>query len=245
MIHLVQSLGATNAKEMKRALESYSKPTEKAIKDGELSGADAAPLRAAALMIVTECVPDSDAQKIHIISARITKGGNGQELNIESTDSPQLTSKTVLDSITTNNSIPQKPDLSTDFEKASQENAEKAVFGTKTAEKVTPEADTYSEKYCLTEAADIGKTSIAYNERHDKVNAAVMKVGVETMIEMAHTMLPYLDEEGILPPDTKGKTIFKNGSYGRSGENTTLCVRTLTYEDFTYNDHPHCEWQWG
>lgn len=51
MIHLVQSLGATNAKEMKRALESYSKATEKAIKDGELSGADAAPLRAAALAV--------------------------------------------------------------------------------------------------------------------------------------------------------------------------------------------------
>lgn len=51
MIHLVQSLGATNAKEMKRALESYSKATEKAIKDGELSGADAAPLRAASLAV--------------------------------------------------------------------------------------------------------------------------------------------------------------------------------------------------
>lgn len=51
MLHLVQSLGANSAKEMNRALESYSRATEKAIKDGELSGAGAAPLRAAALAV--------------------------------------------------------------------------------------------------------------------------------------------------------------------------------------------------
>ena len=93
-------------------------------------------------------------------------------------------------------------------------------------------ADAYDVKYCLTEADEIGEGSIAYNERHKKVNAAILKVGVETMMEMADIMRPYLDEEGILPDDKTGKTIFKNGSYGRSGENTTICVRTLTYEDF-------------
>lgn len=48
-------------------------------------------------LIVAECVPDSDAKKIHIVSARIIKGDNGQVLNIESKDSPQPTSKTLLD----------------------------------------------------------------------------------------------------------------------------------------------------
>ena len=78
----------------------------------------------------------------------------------------------------------------------------------------------------------IGEDAIAYNGRHRNVHDAILKVGVESMYEMAETMLPYLEEEGILPLDIPGKTIFKNGSYGRTGENTTLCVRTLTYEDF-------------
>ncbi len=59
-------------------------------------------------IIITECVPDTSAKKIHIISARITKGDNGQELNIEPKDSPQPTSKTLLDGIATNSSISQK-----------------------------------------------------------------------------------------------------------------------------------------
>ena len=115
------------------------------------------------------------------------------------------------------------------------QNAQKSVFGTEKSVPVAPEADSYGVKYCLTEAHEIGNTSIRYNDRHDKVNAAVLKVGVEVMMEMAETMKPYLDEDGILPPDTNrknGKTLFKNGSYGRTAENTTVCVRTLTYEDF-------------
>ena len=55
--------------------------------------------------IVAECVPDSAAKKIHIISARITKSGNGQVLNMKPYDSPQPTSWTLLDGITTINSI--------------------------------------------------------------------------------------------------------------------------------------------
>lgn len=52
------------------------------------------------------------------------------------------------------------------------------------------------------------------------------------MKQMAELMKPYLSKEGILPPDVIGKTAWKNGSYGRTMENTTLCVRTLTYEFF-------------
>ena len=55
--------------------------------------------------IVAECVPDTAAKRIHIISARKIKGGNGQVLNVESTDSPQPTSETLLDGITANDSI--------------------------------------------------------------------------------------------------------------------------------------------
>lgn len=113
------------------------------------------------------------------------------------------------------------------------QNAQKAVFGSEKVEDDT--SGSFGVKACLSEADGIGQKSIAYNERHGKVNAAVLKVGVEVMMEMAETMKPYLEEEGILPPDTNrnnGKTLFKNGSYGRTAENTTKCIRTLTYDDF-------------
>lgn len=84
----------------------------------------------------------------------------------------------------------------------------------------------------LREHKKIGEKAVSYNNKHSNVIASVLETGIEVMSEMAEAMIPFLDQEGILPPDIPGKTIFSNGSYGRSGENTTLCVRTLTYEDF-------------
>ncbi len=55
--------------------------------------------------VVTECVPDTPSRKIHIISARKIKSGNGQELNMKSNDFPQPTSRTLVDGITTTYSI--------------------------------------------------------------------------------------------------------------------------------------------
>lgn len=57
------------------------------------------------VFVVTECVPDTPSKKIHIVSARKIKSGNGQVLNMESEDSLQPTSKTPLDGIATTNSI--------------------------------------------------------------------------------------------------------------------------------------------
>jgi hypothetical protein len=109
------------------------------------------------------------------------------------------------------------------------QNANKTVFGEASVDVGTTESGI---KHQLKAHKAIGEASIAYNERHKIVHNAILQVGVESMYEMAEAMLPYLEEEGILPPDIPGKTIFNNGSYGRTGENTTLCVRTLTYEDF-------------
>lgn len=61
--------------------------------------------------------------------------------------------------------------------------------------------------------------------------------------EMVDYMKPFMDatSEGkrILPEEVYGKgadkTIMKNGSYGRTMENTTLCLRTLSYNDFVDN----------
>ena len=111
----------------------------------------------------------------------------------------------------------------------STKNANETVFGEASVDVGKTESGV---KHQLKAHKTIGENAIAYNERHKAVHKAILQVGVESMYEMAETMLPYLEEEGILPPDIPGKTIFKNGSYGRTGENTTLCVRTLTYEDF-------------
>ncbi len=109
------------------------------------------------------------------------------------------------------------------------ENSNETVFGKETVDVGAVESGVKNQ---LKAHKEIGEASIAYNDRHKAVGKAVLETGVEAMYEMAEVMLPYLEEEGILPPDIPGKTIFKNGSYGRTGENTTLCVRTLTYEDF-------------
>ena len=115
------------------------------------------------------------------------------------------------------------------FASASIKNANEMVFG---QAEVSEGTQDFSVKKQLRENSKIGQKAINYNNKHNNVNAAILKAGVDTMMDMAEVMIPFLDEEGILPPDIAGKTIFKNGSYGRSGENTTLCVRTLTYEDF-------------
>ena len=109
------------------------------------------------------------------------------------------------------------------------QNANETVFGESSVEVGTTESGVKNQ---LKNHKNIGEKATAYNDRHKNVHKAILQVGVESMYEMAEAMLPYLEEEGILPPDIPGKTIFKNGSYGRTGENTTLCVRTLTYEDF-------------
>ena len=109
------------------------------------------------------------------------------------------------------------------------QNSNETVFGKASVEVGKTESGVKNQ---LKAHKTVGEASIAYNDRHKKVHKAILQVGVEAMYEMAETMLPYLEKEGILPPDIPGKTIFKNGSYGKTGENTTLCVRTLTYEDF-------------
>ena len=116
-----------------------------------------------------------------------------------------------------------------EFIAKSTENVNETIFGEASVDIGKTESGV---KHQLKAHKTVGEASIAYNERHKKVHKAILQVGVESMYEMAEAMLPYLEEEGILPPDIPGKTIFKNGSYGKTGENTTLCVRTLTYEDF-------------
>ena len=108
-------------------------------------------------------------------------------------------------------------------------NSNKIVFGNENVDIGKTESGVKNQ---LRDHKKIGENATNYNNRHNNVDADVLNAGIEVMSEMAEAMIPFLDQEGILPPDIPGKTIFNNGSYGRTGENTTLCVRTLTYEDF-------------
>ena len=83
--------------------------------------------------------------------------------------------------------------------------------------------------YSLKDAEKIGEASVKYNGTHGAVPEDVFNKGVDTMVEMADIMRGFTDK---LPEDINGTTIFKNGSYGKTVENTTLCVRTLVYEAF-------------
>ena len=88
--------------------------------------------------IVAECVPDTEAKKIHIISARKIKSDNGQVLNIESSDSPQPTSETLLDGIAADNSISRKAQNSNTF---SQKKFGKCFLGFLSKKEVNQEFD--------------------------------------------------------------------------------------------------------
>lgn len=122
--------------------------------------------------------------------------------------------KALEESVQTNQSL-------NNLAEESKSNAYEAVFGNNKV-----------EVYSLRDYETIGNASVKYNNKHKLVDETTLQDGIEVMEAMAEVMIPFLEEEGILPPDIKGKTVFKNGSYGRTGENTTKCVRTLTYEDF-------------
>ena len=72
---------------------------------------------------VTECVPDSESKKMHIVSAYIEKGSKGQELDMDSNESPQLTSETLLNSNATKDSIAQTDDSVNISDENSAENS--------------------------------------------------------------------------------------------------------------------------
>ncbi|MBE6655483.1 MAG: hypothetical protein E7609_01260 [Ruminococcaceae bacterium] len=80
-------------------------------------------------IIVVECVPDASSKQVHIVSARKIKNGNGQVLNVESTDSPQPTSETLLDGISATDSVAQSTEKSNPSDEKSSKKSEKDSAG--------------------------------------------------------------------------------------------------------------------
>lgn len=121
-------------------------------------------------------------------------------------------------------------------------------------------AEVSSARYSLVKKDDIENASESYFHAYyegkgdsrfapvKKQETPITRNELETanlMIrEMADIMLPYLNQEQdgkrYLPEEVYGKgvhgqTIMENGSYGKTMENTTICLRTLSYNDFVDN----------
>lgn len=118
--------------------------------------------------------------------------------------------------------------------KETDANAKETLFGTTDIEF----SDSASVEHSIRDSVKISKAQTRYNKKNQTLNADILDKGQQAMLTMANVMRKYIDEEtgkgidGILPDDIKGKTKLKNGSYGWTMENTTICVRTLTYEHF-------------
>lgn len=121
------------------------------------------------------------------------------------------------------------------FEKAFQESA--------VAEKVKKqETDAASgdAAFSLVYSKEIEDKSNNYfaKNKPEHISQEMYDAANETIQEMVDYMKPYLDitnnnGKRFLPEEIVGNTIFKNGSYGKTIENTTICYRTLAYIDFT------------
>lgn len=125
--------------------------------------------------------------------------------------------------------------LSIAITEESQKSAKETVFGKRdlAAKPISEKRALLSDaKYSISMAGKIAENTEKYNDKHGKVDGKSLEKGIGIMKSMASLMKYYLDKPGILPPDVIGKTAWKNGSYGRTMENTTLCLRTLTYEYF-------------
>lgn len=103
---------------------------------------------------------------------------------------------------------------------------------------ITPEIGDIA--YSMIHNEDIKEKSVKYYNAHkaSHISDDMLDAANEIIDEMVGYMLPYLDIKNnngrrYLPEEILGRTIFKNGSYGKTIENTTICYRTLAYIDFT------------
>jgi hypothetical protein len=67
-------------------------------------------------------------------------------------------------------------------------------------------------------------------DKKSSITSQELDSAIKQTKEMVELMKKH---EAILPKDTRGKTLVKNGSYDISVENTTVCIRTLAYNAFT------------
>ena len=108
------------------------------------------------------------------------------------------------------------------------------------AQKQEADAASGDASFSLVYSKEIEKKSNNYFSKNkpEHISQEMYDAANETIQEMVDYMKPYLDitnnnGKRYLPEEIIGNTIFKNGSYGKTIENTTICYRTLAYIDFT------------
>lgn len=98
---------------------------------------------------------------------------------------------------------------------------------------IDPERITSNEldvEYSLKYNGDIAKGQLEYLEKNKAyISEEELKEAQKVTAAMVDVMIKH---SSILPEDKIGKVLTKNGSYDRSVENTTICVRTLAYNEF-------------
>lgn len=91
-------------------------------------------------------------------------------------------------------------------------------------------SDEFDVKYSLTYNPQIAKGQMDYlNNKDAYISVDELEEAQKVTNAMVDVMMKY---SSILPEDKIGKVLTKNGSYDRSVENTTICVRTLAYNEF-------------
>jgi len=84
--------------------------------------------------------------------------------------------------------------------------------------------------YSLKYNGDIAEGQLEWLDKNKgHITEAELKDAQEVTKAMVDVMMKHSE---ILPEDKIGKVLTKNGSYDRSVENTTICVRTLAYNEF-------------
>ncbi len=91
-------------------------------------------------------------------------------------------------------------------------------------------SDESDNSYSLSHNAEIAEGQSKYIVDHKAfVTESELAEAQRVTNAMVDVMMKY---SNILPEDKIGKVLTKNGSYDRSVENTTICVRTLAYNEF-------------
>lgn len=96
------------------------------------------------------------------------------------------------------------------------------------AERIT--SNELDVSYSLKYNGDIAEGQLEWLDKNKgHITEAELKDAQEVTRAMVDVMMRHSE---ILPEDKIGKVLTKNGSYDRSVENTTICVRTLAYNEF-------------
>ena len=130
------------------------------------------------------------------------------------------------------NSFPQNSSKKVEKSSTSRSSLDVTEQSIKEAETDRAERKTSSARFSLKYANEIAERQFKDNEKFGfHVTDEKLNEAIKSTARMVDRMSKHLD---ILPEDRIGKALKSNSSYDKSVENTTICVRTLSYNQFGY-----------